>query len=559
MEARNRTLPDWMTRVRTRQIVLPRFQRFEAWSYGQITSLLNTVLKELPAGAILTLEIGEKEPFHSRPIVGAPTEGEKVIEHLLDGQQRLTSFWRALNDLYQDRTYLIKIEEDEELELPFYATSISRYEKNEDKYPLWANSPVELWKRKFIPVCFLRPDTEAEEAFKQWAKEASNGDMDTLLDIHDVGNKLRNKFSIFNIPFLSLPVSTKPEIALDVFIQMNTSSSPLSPFDIVVAQIEAASGKSLHGYIEELKKEVPSLTRYNAPDDIVLPVAALLGNKLPSKGTYLSSDFSSSFDENWPIIKTGIKKAIAFLVDEKILDSRRLPSDVVVYVLSALWGKADEGLDQEGEVRSILRKYIWRAFFTERYDRTTNSRAFSDYKELLKIINGEKGKPEIFNEEQYPIAGTEELKSSSWPYRKDRLARAILAVGLKSGGFDFADGAPASYENLQAREYHHVFPYAWLSEKGYEDYQINKALNCALISWRTNRNISAKIPSDYIRERMEASSLGQVEVERRLESHLIPVSELMSDNYEEFIEVRAQLMKKVADKLCSGQIVEGKL
>ena len=60
MEARNRSLPDWLTRIRTRQIVLPRFQRFEAWSHTQISSLLNTVLKELPAGAILTLEIGEK-------------------------------------------------------------------------------------------------------------------------------------------------------------------------------------------------------------------------------------------------------------------------------------------------------------------------------------------------------------------------------------------------------------------------------------------------------------------------------------------------------------------
>jgi hypothetical protein len=559
MEARNRALPDWMTRIRTRQIVLPRFQRFEAWSYGQISSLLNTVLKELPAGAILTLEIGEKEPFISRPIVGAPSEGEKIIEHLLDGQQRLTSFWRALNDLYEDRTYLIKVEEDEDLELPFFATSLSRYEKNGEKYPLWANSPCDLWQRKFIPVHLLRPDTDAEKAFKAWAKEASNGDMDALLEISELGNKLRNKFAIFNIPFLSLPVSTKPEVALDVFIQMNTSSSPLTPFDIVVAQIEAVSGKSLHGYIEELKKDVPYLTRYNDPEDIVLAVAALVGNKIPSKGTYLLSDFSTSFDKNWPTIKTGIKKAISFLTDEKILDSRRLPSDVVVYVLSALWGKADEGLDKEGEIRSILRKYIWRSFFTERYDRTTNSRAFADYKELLSLISTGDGAPEIFDEVQYPIAAIEDIKTSGWPYRKDRLARAILAVGLKSGGFDFADGAPASYENLQAREYHHVFPQAWLKEKGYKDYQINKALNCALISWRTNRNISAKTPSDYVSERMEASSLGQPEVERRLDSHLIPVLELMDNNYDEFLNQRAKLMRRVAERLCSGQIVEGKL
>ncbi|WP_199533087.1 DUF262 domain-containing protein [Thiopseudomonas alkaliphila] len=129
MEARNRALPDWMTRIRTRQIVLPRFQRFEAWGYGQITSLLNTVLKGLPAGAILTLDVGEKEPFLSRPITGAPEKGEKIVEHLLDGQQRLTSFWRALNDLYEDRIYLIRIEEDEDLELPYYATSVARYQK----------------------------------------------------------------------------------------------------------------------------------------------------------------------------------------------------------------------------------------------------------------------------------------------------------------------------------------------------------------------------------------------------------------------------------------------
>lgn len=559
MEARNRNLPDWMTRIRTRQIVLPRFQRFEAWSHGQISSLLNTVLKGLPAGAILTLDIGEKEPFLSRPIVGAPENGEKIVEHLLDGQQRLTSFWRTLNDLYEDRIYLIRIEDDEDLELPYYATSIGRYEKNGEKYPLWTNLPSELWARKYIPVSLLRPDADAETKFKAWAKSASNEDMNCLLEIIDIGNKLRSKFAVFNIPFLSLPVSTKPEVALDVFIQMNTSSSPLTPFDIVVAQIEAASGKSLHGYIEELNKDVPNLNRYNDPKDIVLAVAALVGNKLPSKGTYLLEEFSTTFDSNWETIKTGIKKAVSFLTDEKILDSRRLPSDVVVYVLAALWGVSDDGLDKEGEIRAILRKYIWRAFFTERYDRTTNSRAFSDYKELYSLIKSGQGSPEIFDDGQYPIAGIEELKSSSWPYRRDRLARAVLTVGLKSGGFDFADGAPASYDNIQAREYHHIFPQAWLKENKFKDYEINRALNCALISWRTNRNISAKTPSDYVSERMEASSLGRSEVERRLESHLIPVAQLMDNNYEAFLNERAQLIKQVVDKLCSGQIVEGKL
>jgi hypothetical protein len=31
IEARSRPLPGWFTRIRTRQTVLPRFQRFEVW------------------------------------------------------------------------------------------------------------------------------------------------------------------------------------------------------------------------------------------------------------------------------------------------------------------------------------------------------------------------------------------------------------------------------------------------------------------------------------------------------------------------------------------------
>ena len=35
MEARNRRLPEWLIRVRTGQLVLPRFQRYESWSHGE--------------------------------------------------------------------------------------------------------------------------------------------------------------------------------------------------------------------------------------------------------------------------------------------------------------------------------------------------------------------------------------------------------------------------------------------------------------------------------------------------------------------------------------------
>jgi hypothetical protein len=48
-----------------------------------------------------------------------------------------------------------------------------------------------------------------------------------------------------------------------------------------------------------------------------------------------------------------------------------LPTDVIVAPLSALWGLAPKGLDAEGEARTLLRKYLWRAFFTDCYERTS--------------------------------------------------------------------------------------------------------------------------------------------------------------------------------------------
>ena len=58
-----------------------------------------------------------------------------------------------------------------------------------------------------------------------------------------------------------------------------------------------------------------------------------------------------------------------------MFDSARLPSDPAVPLLVALWAHAPEGLDAEGDARAILRKCLWRAFLTERYELSTNSRS----------------------------------------------------------------------------------------------------------------------------------------------------------------------------------------
>ena len=557
INAQNRLLPDWFSRVRTRQTVLPRFQRFEAWGHANVTQMFNTILRRLPLGAVLILEIGNEEPFISRPIVGAPIDGERITEHLLDGQQRLTALWRGLHNNYEDRTYFLYLSEDEESGMPYYVDSIGRWKKTGDKErrPFWANDPAQLWSRRMIPLDLCAPGDAANDRYKLWAKEAIP-DADEREEVGEIRAKVRETFATFNMPYLSLPVTTSKETALDVFIKMNTSAAPLSTYDIVVAQVEAALGQSLHELVGACREACPGIVSYYEPEDLVLYASALLQDKPPTNATYLAKGFGEALLAHWDELVSGVQRTVTFLEEERVFDAKRLPTDVVLPVLTALWAGAPQGLDSEGRARTILRKYLWRAFFSNRYEKSTNSRALADYLELRALITkADAPQPAIFENEQYPLPQTDELIAARWPTNKDRLGRAILALALHQGGLDLADGSTVSRANLPKREYHHLFPDAHLNRQDFSDAEIYRSLNCALVTWQTNRNISDKKPDRYLAERLDGTPLGEAEVRHRLGSHLIPYDEMVAGDYRKFLEQRAQQVREKMLKLCEMGIV----
>jgi len=362
IEAKNRLLPQWFARVQSHQTVLPRFQRFEAWGHANVTQLFNTLLQGLPVGSVLVLEVGDEEPFISRPIHGAPASGDRVTEHLLDGQQRLTALWRGLHNNYEERTYFLFFKPDEETGALYYVESVARWQKegDDEKRPFWVNRPVEQWKNRMIPLEMFAP--ENAQRFFEWVSEAISDPGERNSITREVFT-LRERFSSVNLPYLSLPVSTKKETALDVFTKMNTSAAQLSTYDIVVAQVEASMGTSLHDLIAEVRETCPEIASYYEPESLAIYGSALLQGRAPVNATYMARDFGPRLLENWNTFVAGVRRAVEFLEQERVFDAARLPTDVVVPVLVALWGLAPEGLDAEGRAYVILRKYLWRAFF----------------------------------------------------------------------------------------------------------------------------------------------------------------------------------------------------
>ncbi|MGB2842301.1 MAG: DUF262 domain-containing protein [Halobacteriota archaeon] len=547
MEARQRLVKDWLTKVRTRQILLPRFQRYESWGSSIAADFLTSVVRDLPVGSTLVLGVeGEELPFVSREIVGAPKDGERVAELLLDGQQRLTALWRSLTDDYSDKTYFVNIKGEKNHEV----IAISRWKRNGKRFPLWVDQPKECWERQLIPLKLLNPDDET--TYQTWADSASNGDPVLARKVEHVITPLRSRIASFNLPFLYLPSKTPKDVAIEVFVKLNTTLVRLTAFDILVAQLEAATGEPLHDLVVSLNSSVPEISYYTEPSNLVLSADALLQNKPPNQRGYLDLDLKQ-FVDDWPKIVKGTKECVQFLEAERIIDRERLPIESILAPLIALWAEAPETPDERGNVRILLRKYLWRSFFTERYDRAVPTAISQDYRELKRLILGEAKEAEVpcFNKDKYPLPNKEEIIQSRWPRYKDRLARALLLLTIRGGAEDIKDDAFLSLKNIRQRHYHHLFPVAWLREKAPNE-NPNRALNCILINRRTNAEILAKEPIKYLLETCEASDLGENEIRRRLGTHFVDFELLAQGNYSKFLEERAISCESAIKSLCDG-------
>jgi hypothetical protein len=552
MEARNRTIEDWFAWVRDGHVVLPRFQRYEAWGWWQVEGVLENILRKpaLPVGALLVLEVGDEPPFHARPIVGAPRGEGNPGYHLLDGQQRLTALWRSLNGDYEEFTYFVEASGADEPNVE----AVRRYDKNGLRYPRWCESPAEVWERKLLPISLLTPDQAGRDRLKEWTKAASGGDADAVFEINEVASELRSRVAKFSLPFLSLPLGTSRDAALDVFIKMNTQNTALSAFDIVVAQIEADMDASLHEKVESLRAAVPEVVGFGDPGEIAMQVGAVLQGRPPNRVTYLSKDFGSQLAANWNLVEKGLSRALAFLAEEKIFDARVLPSDPLLTLMAGFWASAPEGKDAEGIARRLARKAFWTGAFSERYQKTSATRTDLDCRQLIAFRDMGGPLPELLDRERTPLPSASELRTAGWPKTKDRLGRAIMAASLRVGGYDFADEAPFGPSNLDKREYHHIYPTALL-DPDYSRREIFSALNCALVSWRTNRTIGAKTPAVYITERAQEIGISNVEVERRLRSHAVPMKALLSGDFSKFLEARSAVIHGLMSRLADGEAV----
>lgn len=590
-KAQDRTLGVWFQDIQQGRIKLPRFQRFEAWDRGRIASFLNTIINNLPVGVALALEVAGTEKFESRFIATSePKSTGPVTQHLLDGQQRLTAFWRAVHNNYEWETffvYLPQLERGQTKSGPdTEIRCIPRWvNKNKLRMPLWAEGPAKCLERGLLPVSLLRPEDVSFEV-DNWVNEATKplkplptdpdafakleAFNDTKEQIKKEVTVLRERVKFFNLPYLSLPAETRKDVALQVFINMNTNSKPLSLYDIIVAEVENVAEKSLHALEANLTEKCPTASRFGNVSDLILSTSALLQEKLPNTRGMIEMD-KKQLLANWPKLERGLERMASLLEGQRVFDETRLPTNAVLAVIAAAYELIPDNGDFLAKAEKLLRRYLWSAFFSDRYENAAASRAFADFKAIKALLKNQ-GFTEVdiatvpvLNRAEFPLADVDSLMAAGWPKAAGIEARAILAVTTYLGAIDFADGKSASYDSIQKREYHHVFPDALLSEVEIPSYL---ALNCALITWKTNRLIGRKDPLEYLQERIQWAN--EDAVRERLKSHLISfdllskahyakldgttLKQKLADDFNHFLRDRAKLVVAAMTSLTAGNI-----
>ncbi|WP_019611717.1 DUF262 domain-containing protein [Thioalkalivibrio sp. AKL7] len=553
-KAHDRSLGEWFYDIQRSSIKLPRFQRMEAWDRNRIASFLDTVISNLPMGVVLILQVdgNENEKFVSRHISTAEPEKEgTVTQHLLDGQQRLTAFWRAMHNNYDYETFFVYHPEfDPRSEKAGEEVQVFMkprwFDKQGRRMPLWANDPRSTLERGLFPISLLRPGDMSAE-ISGWLANATQhlkpmGGQDDAFEklqaymtlqekLKDAINQLRERVTHFNLPYLALPAATPKEVALQVFINMNTNSKPLSLYDIIVAEVESVAGSSLHDLEARLDSHCPYSKRYAELRDLILSTSALLQDKAPNNRGMIEMN-KQVLVNNWEHLERGLERMATFLASQGIYDAARLPTNAVLPVIAACYELIPDDGDYRGKAETLLQRYIWSAFFTDRYENSSASRAYADFKALKVVLQNHQfdeshvAKVPVLDRNEYPLATVDELLAAGWPKSMGIEARGVLAVTTYLEARDFADNQPASYQNLRQREYHHIFPDALLQEA---ELPSSLALNCALITWRTNRVIGRKDPLDYLKERVDWA--GEDTVRQRMRTHLIDYDRLAEAKY----------------------------
>ncbi|MCY3545118.1 MAG: DUF262 domain-containing protein [Chloroflexi bacterium] len=581
----SKTVLEWMHEMYEGKLALTDFQRSHVWSNSLSAKFLTAILQAQPTGTILLVEAGKR--LGRREIAGNNIADITKCENLiLDGQQRLTSIWRALIENEKGRFFVQTNDlKGEKIEIEKVAHRSTDPAPQDD----FAQNCVPLTALYDPPVV---GGLVQKSNLRAWCEKVSPDDAKYAGDIEvSISNYIRDPLHQHKIWFARFTEIGVDEAAT-IFTETNSSSVKVTAFDFAVAQALHISkdfrfreriqtfwkNNQLvrHYFHQDLERWVPEIGEW------LLKIACLKLSKnglTPKNGNfplaleYLFDNGTSNLGD----VEDNIVATLEFLEDNGVPTKDILPRIPPVYVIAAL---QDEIIDVDEvdklKVRTLLSTYLWRSFFSKRYEQRANDRLHADFKSLRRDIerikNGqhlEKSSAPVFRTR---IVTKAELSDEEETFKsRTSMGNAVIALTLCDSPVDWMTGDPLSANRIRQidsdtkLDRHHVFPKKALTDgddgKGKDGLNkenpfIHHGLNIVLTGKITNIKIGGKKPAEYLMEIRENNQhLTDAAFKAHIESHLgIPYETLtcpddkIVSRYRKYLKERADVLWNEIDK-----------
>lgn len=587
------------------KLQLPDFQRSWVWDEDRITSLIASISRAFPIGALMTLERGDMVKFKPRTVEGAPKEASAAEPQslLLDGQQRMTSLYqvafrgkvvqtitpkkkrvdrwfyidirKALDDTVDREEAIVSIPENKIITTDFgreVLLDLTTAEREFDllMYPVSMAFRWDDWQKRFIEHSMKKGDfSEKWEVIKSFKE-----------------NVLDN-FAKYQVPVIALGPNTSKEAVCVVFEKVNTGGKPLDAFELVTAMY-AAAGHELrrdwygkegetgrqHRLAEAMRpagQEVGIVAGVSNTDFLQAISlfhtrerrrAAAAGGKhgkdLPAVTANRAALLNlplAAYKQYQDRVEQGFVQAAKFLHTLNIYRIFDLPYQSQVVPLAAILADIGDAWSHEGN-RAKLAQWYWSGVFGELYGSTVDSRIARDFMEVPAWLKGGET-PSTVREGMFRA---DRLKTMRM--RLSAAYKGVNALLMKEGARDFRSGQKFDHsiffgENV---DIHHIFPKAWCEAQGIKPDAYDSIINKTPLSYRTNRILGGTAPSSYL-GKLEAGgpetpAIASGSLDEYLKSHLIDPLRLRSDDFTGFMQARQRLLLRLIEQ-ATGQPISG--
>ena len=574
-------LSELMREVSTGKEQLPEFQRGWTWDNDRIRSIIASLSQGYPMGAIMRLEYGnENVRFKYRTIEGVTVTGVTPEFLILDGQQRLTSMYRATcckepvettteKGKEIKRFYYLDIkkcldESEDRVDAVIAVPSDRKIKTNFDRDVVLDLSTRELeFEHEMFPINIIF-DSNAREDWADGYKEYHEYDKAFMEKYKQFRTQVIDTIVGYKLPVITLGKETPREAVCKVFENVNTGGVPLTVFELVTATFATYDFDLRKDWIEcrdkiRGKGETLNTDVMEGVDETsFLTAITLYTTNLSDKMTtckkkdVLALNFED-YKKNRDILLEGYKMARKFLFQQYVFRKRDLPYTTQLIPLSAICAVIRTATFNLPSTQKILAKWFWCGIMGEMYGGANETRYATDIEDVVADIQGKDSQNRTINAAYFSATRLLSLQT-----RNSAAYKGIMALVYREQCRDFMQGITMDIVKSmdESPDIHHIFPEAYCKKMGLDKSKWNSIVNKTPLLPASNRQIGGDAPSVYSGNIMKKAEIDEVELRFRIESHLVNYDYLIADDFDHYFIARAKAILKVIEAAMGKTIAD---